>query len=66
MKKVSQLFLGFFFKIKYSKTTYPKHHIHVIVNIQNMKKMWDNFNRKKLWALNRGTLTYFHEKYTKM
>jgi hypothetical protein len=36
-KKLTQLFphLSLFFIIKYSKTTYQKHHIHV--NMQNMK-----------------------------
>ena len=54
-----------FLFIKYSKTTYQKHTIHV--NIQNMKKMGHIFNKKKIWGLNRGTLIlFFYEKYTKM
>jgi hypothetical protein len=51
MKKVTQPFLF----IKYSKTTYQKHHLHV--NIQNLGHI---FNRKKNYgSLNRGTLIRF-------
>jgi hypothetical protein len=46
-----------FLFIKYSKTTYQKHPMHV--NIQNMTKMGHIFNRKKYGALNRGTLIRF-------
>ena len=46
-----------FLFIKYSKTTYQKHTIHV--NIKNMKKMRHIFNKKKIWGLNKGTLILF-------
>jgi hypothetical protein len=51
-----------FLFIKYSKTTYQKHAIHV--NIQIMKKMGHIFNKKKIWGLNRGTLILFFMKNT--
>jgi hypothetical protein len=38
-----------FLFIKYSKTAYQKHHIHV--NIQNLKKMGHIFKRKKIMGL---------------
>jgi hypothetical protein len=51
-----------FLFIKYSKTTYQKHTIHV--NIKNMKKMGHIFNKKKILGLNRGTLILFFMKNT--
>ena len=56
-EKSDTIFSSPFLFIKYSKTTYQKHHKHV--NIQNMKVMGHIFNRIFFYgALNRGTLMY--------
>jgi hypothetical protein len=53
-EKSDTIFSSPFLFIKYSKTTYQKHHKHV--NIQNMKVMGHIFNRIFFYgALNRGT-----------
>jgi len=66
IKKLIQLFRCHFFYLNIKKTTYQKHHIHLVF------KKWGIFSipvyKKISEALNRGTLIryFFYEKYPKM